>query len=63
MALRLLNETDRPLKEIAHALSFSEPSAFSRAAKKWFGMAPKEIRSRSARAKAREQVAAKKVIR
>jgi AraC-like DNA-binding protein len=31
----------RPVKEIAFGLGFSEPSAFSRAYKRWTGRAPK----------------------
>jgi len=33
-----------PVKEVAFALGFSEPSAFSRAYKRWTGKAPKATR-------------------
>jgi len=33
-----------PVKEVAFALGFSEPSAFSRAYKRWTGKPPKEVR-------------------
>lgn len=45
-----LRETDRPLVEIAHDLGFSEQSAFTRAARRWFKKSPmsyrREVRSR-----------------
>lgn len=37
---------DTPVKEVASALGFSEPSAFSRAYKRWTGKAPKPITPR-----------------
>jgi AraC-like DNA-binding protein len=40
----LLGNTDRPLTEIAFELGFSDPSVFSRAARRWFGMSPSEFR-------------------
>lgn len=43
-AERLLTETDIPLSEIAFLLGFSELSAFSRAAKSWFGITASEAR-------------------
>ncbi|WP_417670604.1 helix-turn-helix domain-containing protein [Roseibium sp.] len=44
LAMHYLRETDLPLKEIAFLLGFSEMSAFSRAAKNWFGRSPKSYR-------------------
>lgn len=43
-AKQYLLETDLTIKEIAHRLGFSEMSAFSRAAKSWFGKSPKSVR-------------------
>lgn len=43
-ARQYLLETDLTIKEIAHLLGFSEMSAFSRAAKAWFGKSPKSVR-------------------
>lgn len=44
-ALQLLHDTNLPLTEVAFRLGFSELSAFSRAAKKWFGRTAGEVRS------------------
>ena len=44
IALELLHDTDLPLTEAAFRLGFSELSAFSRAAKKWFGRTAGEVR-------------------
>ncbi|WP_417670600.1 helix-turn-helix domain-containing protein [Roseibium sp.] len=43
-ATRYLRDTSLPIKEIAFLLGFSEMSAFSRAAKSWFGRSPKSFR-------------------
>jgi AraC-like DNA-binding protein len=43
-AKHYLAETNLTIKEIAHLLGFSEMSAFSRAAKAWFGKSPKSVR-------------------
>ncbi|GAA4227218.1 AraC-like DNA-binding protein [Sagittula marina] len=40
----LLQKTDLPLAEIAWRLGYSEHSAFTRAARRWFGMTPEAIR-------------------
>ncbi len=40
----LLRDTDRPMTAIAYDLGFSEPSAFTRAAQRWFGMSPRNWR-------------------
>jgi len=45
-AEHLLAETQLPLTEIAFQLGFSELSAFSRAAKAWFGYSPQHMRDR-----------------
>lgn len=47
MADHYINETALPMTEIAFLLGFSELSAFSRAAKKWSGRTPRELRKRS----------------
>jgi AraC-like DNA-binding protein len=44
MARHYLNDTSLPLTEIAFILGFSELSAFSRAARSWFGASPRELR-------------------
>jgi AraC-like DNA-binding protein len=44
IAEHLLRDTDRPLTEIAFDLGFSDPSAFTRAARRWFNMAPRVYR-------------------
>jgi AraC-like DNA-binding protein len=43
-ALQLLHDTELPLTEIAFLLGFSELSAFSRAAKTWFGQPASSLR-------------------
>jgi AraC-like DNA-binding protein len=44
MARHFLYDTSLPLTEIAFMLGFSELSAFSRAARGWFGASPRELR-------------------
>jgi AraC-like DNA-binding protein len=44
IAERYLVDTDRPVKEIAFLLGFSEVSAFSRAVRNWFGASPRALR-------------------
>lgn len=44
LAERYLLDTNLPLTEIALLLGFSEQSAFTRAAKGWFGMPPRQLR-------------------
>lgn len=44
IAQRYLVDTDIPIKEIAFLLGFSEVSAFSRAVRNWFGLAPRALR-------------------
>lgn len=47
IAERYLVDTDRPVKEIAFLLGFSEVSAFSRAVRNWFGASPRALRQRT----------------
>ena len=51
VAERLLRDTDLALTDIAFMLGFSELSAFTRAAKRWHGVPPRQFRA-SARARA-----------
>ena len=44
LAERYLRETDLPMTEIAFLLGFSELSAFTRAARGWFGAPPRRVR-------------------
>ncbi|MFD1695427.1 helix-turn-helix domain-containing protein [Roseibium aestuarii] len=44
LALRYLKESELQLSEIAYLLGYSELSAFSRAAKGWFGVPPLQVR-------------------
>ncbi|MEQ1712814.1 MAG: AraC family transcriptional regulator [Hyphomicrobium sp.] len=49
MAKHLLENTDKSITEIAFALGFSDPSTFSRAARRWFSDTPLKIRRKSRR--------------
>jgi AraC-like DNA-binding protein len=44
LAEHFLRDTDRPMVQIAHELGFSEQSAFTRAAHRWFDQSPKSYR-------------------
>ena len=44
LALHYIRETYRPIGEITYLLGFSEPSNFTRAFRRWTGMAPAEYR-------------------
>ncbi|MGH1418611.1 MAG: AraC family transcriptional regulator [Hyphomicrobiaceae bacterium] len=44
MARYLLVDTNRQVSDISLQLGYGEPSAFTRAAKRWFGMSPREFR-------------------
>ncbi|HEX9051968.1 MAG TPA: AraC family transcriptional regulator [Anaeromyxobacter sp.] len=45
-AVDLLCRTERPVKQIAHAVGFADEKAFSRAFKAWTGETPREYRRR-----------------
>ncbi len=45
-AVELLCRTERPVKQIAHAVGFADEKAFSRAFKAWTGETPREYRRR-----------------
>jgi AraC-like DNA-binding protein len=49
IACELLANTDMALGQIAAALKYSEPSAFTRAFRRWSGQAPSEWRNRHRR--------------
>ena len=42
-----LAQSDAALSDITEWLSYSEPTAFSRACRRWFGAAPREVRRSS----------------
>ena len=44
LARKYLRHPNRSVVETAYRLGFSEPSTFSRAFKRWTGMAPAEVR-------------------
>lgn len=46
-AHRLITQTDLPLSQVTAMVSLAEQSALSRAARRWFGMAPRELRRAS----------------
>lgn len=43
-ATTLLGNLEYPLVEVAYTLGFSEPSAFYRAVKRWYGKTPRVVR-------------------
>lgn len=47
-ACNLLRQTGMPLWDVAQRVGFSDPAAFSRAFKRWTGVAPGEFRTRGA---------------
>lgn len=47
IADRLLSDTDVPMTDIAFLLGFSELSAFTRAARRWYGVSPRRYRESS----------------
>jgi AraC-like DNA-binding protein len=47
-AVRMLNETDAAVYEIAFCLGYRDVSSFNRAFKRWFGVAPRAYRERGA---------------
>lgn len=48
IGLRLIQNTDRPLMQIAYDLGYSDQSAFTRACRRWFGKSPRELRKSNA---------------
>jgi AraC-like DNA-binding protein len=46
-AHRLITQTDLPLSQVTAMVSLAEQSALSRAARRWFGMAPRDLRRAS----------------
>ena len=50
MAYQYLKKGDLSLKKLSFQLGFSDPSAFCRACRRWFGRSPKEVQQRSAAA-------------
>ncbi|MBV9881775.1 MAG: helix-turn-helix transcriptional regulator [Sphingomonadaceae bacterium] len=46
LALRYVREEGLSVKEAAYRLGFSDPAAFSRAFKRWTGVAPRELRGK-----------------
>jgi len=48
MAYQYLKKGDLSLKKLSFQLGFSDPSAFCRACRRWFGRSPKEVQQRSA---------------
>lgn len=57
LAERYLRDSDLPLTEIAFQLGFSEQSAFTRAARAWFGRPPSQLRKEGRWAGKRERTA------
>jgi AraC-like DNA-binding protein len=51
VALRYLQQSDLPLTRIAERLGYAETSVLSRSCFRWFGASPRQLRSRTTRAK------------
>ena len=43
-AHRLITQTDLPLSQVTAMVGLAEQSALSRAARRWFGLSPRELR-------------------
>jgi AraC-like DNA-binding protein len=43
-ARRLLRDSERSISDIGYELGFSQPSAFTRSTRRWFGRSPSELR-------------------
>lgn len=61
-ARKLLTETEVDLTEIAFMLGFSELSAFSRAARNWFGQSPSQYRLATSQGKSRRRRSTSKPV-
>jgi AraC-like DNA-binding protein len=48
-AMHLLANTDKSITEIAFELGFTDPSTFSRAARRWFSDTPLAVRRKARR--------------
>ena len=46
LAAQLLQQPGRSISEVAYNLGFSEPAAFHRAYRRWYGEAPSAARAR-----------------
>lgn len=47
VATRMLSDSRQSIQETAHAMGFSDPTAFHRAFKRWTGMTPTEYRTKT----------------
>jgi AraC-like DNA-binding protein len=45
--MQYIRQGHRPLGEVAFLLGFSEPGNFTRAFRRWTGLAPKEFRAQA----------------
>lgn len=55
IALRELSSNDRPVREIAFRLGYSDPAHFVRAFRRWTGYPPIEFRHQAQRARRRSR--------